>query len=322
MKITKSLLALAASALLAVPAFASRTDIDTLELRLGLDLDLVDANGTAFKGDIGAGYFVRDGLMVGARFDIDCDEAIFGSERTLELTLPAQCDECHGTGAAPGSQRVACKTCGGRGVIMGGGGFLRIQQTCPHCGGEGTVIEKPCRKCRGSGHTERPQKIEIKIPAGVDDGSRLRLAGKGAGGLRGGPNGDLYVLLSVRKSEIFVRDGLELGVDIPVSPFTAALGGTVEVPTPEGAAQLKIPPGTPNGKLFRLRGKGVPSLRGGPAGDLTARIVVEVPANLDRRQRERVEELQRLLGAENFPAAQALVQRTKTFFAHKEKLRK
>ena len=256
------------------------------------------------------------------RLDIDFDEAIFGSERTLELTLPAQCDECRGTGAAPGSQRVACKTCGGRGVIMGGGGFLRIQQTCPHCGGEGTVIEKPCRKCRGSGHPERPQKIEIKIPAGVDDGSRLRLAGKGAGGLRGGPNGDLYVLLSVRKSEIFVRDGLELGVDIPVSPFTAALGGTVEVPTPEGAAQLKIPPGTPNGKLFRLRGKGVPSLRGGPAGDLTARIVVEVPVNLGRREREKVEELQRLMGAGNFPAAQTLAQRTKTFFAHKEKLRK
>ena len=256
------------------------------------------------------------------RLEIDFDEAIFGSERELELTLPEQCSECGGTGAAAGSRRVTCKTCGGAGVVIGGSGFFQVRQTCPTCGGEGSVLEKPCRKCRGTGHVSAPRKIALKIPAGVDDGSRLRLAGKGGGGLRGGENGDLYVQLSVRESDIFEREGQYLGVDIPVSPVLAALGGTVSVPTPEGEAQLKIPAGTPNGKVFRLRGKGVPSLRGGPAGDLDARIVFEVPANLDRKQRAALEEFQKLSSASTFPAAQSFANRTKVFFAHRDKLRK
>ena len=256
------------------------------------------------------------------RLEIDFDEAIFGSERELELTLPEQCSECGGTGAAAGSRRVTCQTCGGAGVVIGGSGFFQVRQTCPTCGGEGSVLEKPCRKCRGTGHVSAPRKIALKIPAGVDDGSRLRLAGKGGGGLRGGENGDLYVQLSVRESDIFEREGQYLGVDIPVSPVLAALGGTVSVPTPEGEAQLKIPAGTPNGKVFRLRGKGVPSLRGGPAGDLDARIVFEVPANLDRKQRAALEEFQKLSSASTFPAAQSFANKTKVFFAHRDKLRK
>ena len=256
------------------------------------------------------------------RLEIDFDEAIFGSERELELTLPEQCSECGGTGAAAGSRRVTCKTCGGAGVVIGGSGFFQVRQTCPTCGGEGSVLEKPCRKCRGTGHVSAPRKIALKIPAGVDDGSRLRLAGKGGGGLRGGENGDLYVQLSVRESDIFEREGQYLGVDIPVSPVLAALGGTVSVPTPEGEAQLKIPAGTPNGKVFRLRGKGVPSLRGGSAGDLDARIVFEVPTNLDRKQRAALEEFQKLSSASTFPAAQSFANKTKVFFAHRDKLRK
>ena len=256
------------------------------------------------------------------RLEIDFDEAIFGSERELELTLPEQCSECGGTGAAAGSRRVTCKTCGGAGVVIGGSGFFQVRQTCPTCGGEGSVLEKPCRKCRGTGHVSAPRKIALKIPAGVDDGSRLRLAGKGGGGLRGGENGDLYVQLSVRESDIFEREGQYLGVDIPVSPVLAALGGTVSVPTPQGEAQLKIPAGTPNGKVFRLRGKGVPSLRGGPAGDLDARIVFEVPTNLDRKQRAALEEFQKLSSASTFPAAQSFANKTKVFFAHRDKLRK
>ena len=256
------------------------------------------------------------------RLEIDFDEAIFGSERELELTLPEQCSECGGTGAAAGSRRVTCKTCGGAGVVIGGSGFFQVRQTCPTCGGEGSVLEKPCRKCRGTGHVSAPRKIALKIPAGVDDGSRLRLAGKGGGGLRGGENGDLYVQLSVRESDIFEREGQYLGVDIPVSPVLAALGGTVSVPTPEGEAQLKIPAGTLNGKVFRLRGKGVPSLRGGPAGDLDARIVFEVPTNLDRKQRAALEEFQKLSSASTFPAAQSFANKTKVFFAHRDKLRK
>ena len=256
------------------------------------------------------------------RLEIDFDEAIFGSERTIDLTLPAQCSECGGSGAAPGSKRVTCKTCGGRGVVIGGGGFFQVRQTCPTCNGEGSVIEKPCKKCRGTGHVTSPQHIALKIPAGVDSGSRLRLSGKGAGGLRGGENGDLYVLLSVRDSEIFERDGLDLYVNIPVSPVTAALGGEVAVPTPEGEARLKIPAGTPNGKVFRLRGKGVTSLRGGSPGDLDARIVFEVPANLDRKQKELLEEFAKISRESTYPEAQSFANRTRVFFAHRDKLRK
>jgi len=254
------------------------------------------------------------------RLDVDFDEAIFGSERTLELTMPVQCDQCAGTGAAAGSKRVVCRTCRGSGVVLGGGGFLRIQQVCPTCGGEGYAVEKPCRNCRGKGHVEKPQKISLKIPAGVDNGSKLRLSGKGASGLRGGENGDLYVVLGVKQSEIFERDGLDLGVEVPVSPFDAALGGVIDVPTPEGVAQIKIPPGTANGKLFRLRGKGVPSLRGGSPGDLTVRVVIEVPSNLDRKQRSQLEELQKSIGANNYPEAQTFSNKMNRFFSHKEKL--
>ena len=256
------------------------------------------------------------------RLEIDFDEAIFGSERTLELTLPAQCADCHGTGAADGSKRVTCRTCNGRGVVIAGGGFFQVRQTCPTCGGEGTVIEKPCRSCRGTGHVTRPQKIALKIPAGVDSGSRLRLAGKGGGGLRGGENGDLYVQLEVRASDIFEREGQDLFVDVPVSPVVAALGGEISVPTPEGEAQLKIPAGTANGKVFRLRGKGVPSLRGGYPGDLDVRVVVEVPARLDRKQRAALEEFQKLASADVFPEAQRFANKAKVFFSHKEKLSK
>lgn len=300
------------------------------------DVDLSDIFSNLFGGGGGFSSFFgggrqqrradpnapRRGDDMTFRLDIDFDEALFGSERTIDITLPAQCDECGGTGAAKGSQRVTCKTCGGRGAVIGGGGFFQIRQTCPTCGGEGTVIEKPCRKCRGSGHVSAPQHISLKIPAGVDNGSRLRLAGKGAGGLRGGENGDLYVILGVRDSEIFDRDGLDLGINVPVSPMLAALGGSIEVPTPQGIAEIKIPAGTPNGKVFRLRGKGVPSLRGGFAGDLDARIVFEVPVNLDRAQRQALEDFQRVSRSDNFPQAQSLANKIKIFYSHKEKLSK
>lgn len=255
------------------------------------------------------------------RLDIDFDEAIFGSKRTIDLTLPAQCDECHGTGAAPGSRRTTCPTCHGTGVVIAGGGIFQIRQTCPRCSGEGSIIEKPCRACRGTGHITKPQHIELTIPQGVDSGSRLRLSGKGGGGVRGGEPGDLYVLIGVRPSEIFEREGLDLGVDVPVSPITAALGGTVDIPTPEGMAQIKIPAGTTNGKVFRLRGKGVHSFRGG-VGDLAARIVFEVPANLDKRQKELLEEFQRISTPSTFPAAQTFANKTRIFYSHKDKLKK
>ena len=302
------------------------------------DVDLNDILSSVF-GSMGGGGFgdffgggrrsrrtvdpnaPRRGEDMTFRLDIDFDEAVFGSERTLDLTLPDQCPDCHGAGSADGKFRT-CPTCGGNGVVIGGGGFFQVRQTCPTCGGNGQVIDHPCRKCRGTGFVRAPKHVSLKIPAGVDSGSRLRLAGQGGGGIRGGGNGDLYVLIGVRESDIFVRDGLDLGVDIPVSPAVLALGGTVSVPTPHGEAQLKIPAGTPNGKVFRLRGKGVPSLRGGSPGDLDARIVAEVPVGLDRKQREALEAFQKATSQNNFPAAQTFSNRVKVFFAHRDKLRK
>ena len=304
------------------------------------DVDLGDILNSFFGGGMGGGGFSsffggggrqrqradpnapRRGDDMTFRLNIDFDEAVFGSERTIDLDLPSECPACHGTGAAEGSQRVTCKTCGGHGVVIGGSGFFQIRQTCPHCGGEGSVIEKPCRKCRGTGQTTQTQHISLKIPAGVDSGSRLRLAGKGAGGVRGGQNGDLYVLIGVGQSDIFEREGQDLFVDVPISPVVAALGGEVAVPTPEGEARLKIPAGTPNGRTFRLRGKGVPSLRGGGNGDLDVRLVFEVPANLDRKQREALETFQKISTQSNFPEAQRLANKAKVFFAHRDKLRK
>jgi len=253
------------------------------------------------------------------RINIDFDEAVFGSERTIDLQLPRECEECHGTGSADG-KRTMCKECRGTGTKEVRSGLFQVRQTCRACGGEGTVIEKPCRKCHGSGQQPKTEHITLKIPAGVDTGSRLRLAGKGAGGLRGGENGDLYVHLQVGESDIFERDGLNLYVDVPVSPVDAALGCTVEVPTPDGLAELKLPAGTPNGKILRLRGKGIASLRGLGRGDLDVRIVFEVPVDLDRKQKAALEDFNKRIKPGNFPELARLKQRMNVFFSHKEKL--
>ena len=303
--------------------------------------DIFSAFGDIFGGHGGGGFGGFESMFGGGgrqqradpnaprrgddmtyRLDIDFDEALFGSSRDLELTMPCECDECHGSGAAAGSKRVTCPTCGGRGQVIGGSGFFQVRQTCPRCGGEGMIVEKPCKKCRGTGQVTKPQKIALKIPAGVDNGSRLRLSGKGAGGLRGGPAGDLYVQLVVRDSDLFEREGQDLFIDVPVSPIVAALGGSVDVPTPEGAATLKIPAGTPNGKAFRLRGKGVPSLRGGAAGDLDVRLVFEVPTNLDRKQKAALEEFLKYSSPSTYPKAQSFANKTKVFFSHRDRLKK
>ena len=301
------------------------------------DVDLNDILNSFFHGAAGGGFSSffgggstrqrrvdpnapRRGDDMNFRLDIDFDEAVFGSERTIDLQLPRECEECHGTGSADGAKRSTCKTCSGRGVVVGGSGFFQIRQTCPDCGGEGAVIDKPCRKCHGSGQQPKTEHIALKIPAGVDTGSRLRLAGKGAGGLRGGENGDLYVHLQVGESDIFERDGLNLYVDVPVSPVDAALGCTVEVPTPDGLAELKLPAGTPNGKILRLRGKGIASLRGLGRGDLDVRIVFEVPVDLDRKQKAALEDFNKRVKPGNFPELARLKQRMNVFFSHKEKL--
>ena len=280
--------------------------------------DIFSMFGDLFGGRGGGHFGGGDDMTM--ELDIDFDEALFGSERTIDLTLPDACPSCHGTGAADGAKRVTCPTCGGHGQVIGGNGFFQVRQTCPKCGGSGSVIEKPCPTCRGSGQVRTPRKLTLRIPRGVDTGSRLRLGGKGAGGLRGGEPGDLYVVLRVRDSEIFEREGVDLAVDVPVSPLLAAVGGTVDIPTPDGMAQLKLAAGTPNGKLLRLRGKGMPDLRGGPQGDLLARIVFEVPQRLTGRQRSAMEDLAKSLDASNFPEARAFADKVKVFYSHKDKL--
>jgi molecular chaperone DnaJ len=295
--------------------------------------DIFSAFGDLFTGGGGFGDFFGgdsrrkvdpnaplDGDDMTLQVDIDFDEAIFGSQRTIDIKLPAQCSECGGTGCAAGSKRTVCTTCGGRGEVIGGSGFFRVRQTCHVCRGEGVIVEKPCRKCRGAGYELKAANIEFRIPKGIDSGARLRLSGKGGAGLRGGQPGDLYITLNVKESEIFEREGLNLGVDVPVSPILAALGGMVSVPTPEGEAQLKIPAGTPNGKVFRLRGKGVTSYRSNMVGDVEARIVFEVPVGLNRQQLEVLESLNKSLTQSNFPNAQRLADKSRIFFAHKKKL--
>ena len=304
------------------------------------DIDLGDILNSVFGGGMGGGGFGGFGGMFGGgrrqadpegpqrgadmsmELEVDFEEALFGSERTLDLTLPEECDQCHGSGAAKGSRRTTGSTCGGRGAVVRGNGFFQVRQTCPKCGGEGSVIEQPCQSCHGSGQMRSKRQVSLRIPKGVDTGSRLRLAGKGGGGLRGGEPGDLYVVVRVRDSEIFMRDGLDLAVDVPVSPISAAVGGEVDVPTPDGIANLKIPSGTPNGKLFRLRGKGMPSLRGMGTGDLVVRIVFEVPQRLTAKQRGLLDDLAKILEPENFPETQRLSSATKQFYSRKEKLTK
>ena len=302
------------------------------------DVDLNDILGAFFGGGRGGFGGFGDFFGGGRRradpdgpqpgddmtmaLEIDFDEAIFGSERTLNLTVPDQCPDCHGTGAARGSSRKTCPTCGGHGQVISGGGFFQVRQTCPKCGGAGTVVEKPCPTCRGAGQVRAPRTLTLRIPKGVDTGASLRISGKGGGGLRGGPPGDLYVKLRVRPSEIFEREDNDLYVNVPVSPFTAALGGSVDIPTPDGTANLKIAAGTPNGKMMRLRGKGVPDLHGGPPGDMVARVVFEVPQRLSGKQRGAMEDLAKGLDDSNFPEAQAFARRVKAFYDHKDKLAK
>lgn len=303
------------------------------------DVDLSDILNSVFGGAMGGGGFDFGGMFGGGRrradpeapqrgadmsmeLEVDFEEALFGSERTIELTLPEQCHTCGGTGAARGAKRVKCPTCGGRGAVIRGNGFFQVRQTCPKCGGEGSIIERPCPDCNGTGQTRARRKVSLKIPKGVDTGSRLRLSGKGGGGLRGGEPGDLYVIVRVRDSDIFLRDGLDLAIDVPLSPVTAAVGGSVDVPTPDGIATLNIPSGTPNGKQFRMRGKGMPSLRGMSSGDLVVRVVLEVPQRLTARQRGLLDDLAKTLDSTNFPESQRLATAAKRFYLRKDKLAK
>ena len=236
--------------------------------------------------------------------EISFEDSVYGVTKEVTIPRSCDCDECEGSGCAPGSSKKSCPRCGGTGQVTTRQGFFAMQQTCPNCRGTGQIIEKPCQKCHGSGRVRTEKKIPVRIVPGVDTGSRLRVTGEGDGGFRGGPNGNLYVVTHVRPSAIFERDGVDLYCQLPIDFATAALGGVVEVPTVSGMTKMKIAPGTQNGANLRIKGKGMPSLRGAGRGDLHVLIQVETPVNLGEDAKKLLAEFQTKVTAGNRPVAE------------------
>jgi len=255
------------------------------------DVDLEDLLGGMFGGG-GARRRARPsrGADLETEVTLSFDDAMAGVTLPVTLTGPAPCTTCHGTGAAPGTHPIVCPTCSGSGQVAVNQGLFSMAQTCPQCRGTGRLIETPCPACGGTGATRRKRTIQVKVPAGVKDGARIKVAGKGEPGASGGPPGDLFVRVHVRPHELFGRKGNDLTVDVPVTFPEAALGAHVQVPTLHGPVTLKVPAGTPSGKTFRVRGKGAPK-RGGGHGDLLATVTVDVPRKLSREQKKLVEQL-------------------------------
>jgi molecular chaperone DnaJ len=235
------------------------------------------------------------------RYDlkISFTDAAFGLTTTLDLEKLATCQDCHGSGAAPGTAPETCRTCQGRGQVIQSSGFFTISSPCPHCGGHGKFISKPCKRCNGMGKESARKKVQVKIPAGVETGSRLRLSGEGEAGDHGGPHGDLYVFLTVEEHDFFQRSNDDIICRIPISFVQAALGATIEVPTLETKEKLKVPKGTQTGRTFRLKGRGIPHLRGYGRGDQIIEIFVKTPVDLDRKQEELLKEFEKLSHADN-----------------------
>ena len=250
------------------------------------------------------------------RYDMEITfmEAAQGCEKDVPVTKLDQCDICHGSGAERGATVKTCPTCGGRGQVISSRGIFSIAQTCPRCEGRGQVIDKPCAACRGSGRRERMSKIKIKIPPGVDTGARLRSVGNGEAGVRGGPAGDLYVVLHVKSHDIFVREGDDLICEVPISFVQAALGAEIEVPTLTSTAQIRIPAGTQSSTVFRIKGKGIKNVQGYGWGDLLVRVVVEVPTKLNAAQRGKLQEFAELCDENVNPIAKGFFERAKNLF--------
>src|SRR5213080_2648883 len=259
--------------------------------------DLGDLFGGIFGGRGRPGGAQRTQARRGNDFEVivnlSFEDSLEGVHTKIPVTLETACSECHGSGAKPGTAPKICPECHGRGVVAESQGFFALSQPCPRCHGNGTVIEDPCPRCGGSGRERRTKRYTVKIPAGVKDGTRIRLKGKGEAGFAGGEAGDLYVVTRVQPSTLYERRGDDLIVDVPVTFSEAALGATVEVPTPDGPVSVKVKPGTQEGTLLRVKGKGAPKLKGSGRGDLLARVKVEVPKKLNKRERELLEELGR-----------------------------
>lgn len=299
--------------------------------------DLQDILGSIFGGgggifdDIFGGGGGRrrsrrpGGAQPGAdlRFDIEVDfeEAAFGSKREITLPVAEQCDTCSGSGAKPGTRRETCRQCGGGGHVVSGGGFFQVRQICPVCRGEGTMVTNPCTKCGGGGRIKVQRRITLRIPRGVETGSRLRLSGKGEGGIKGGPAGDLYVVIRVKPHPLFRRREDDLFCEMPVQFEILALGGQIQVPTIDGYAKLKIASGTETGKVFRLRNKGIPSVEGYGRGDLHVQVVTEVPAKLSGKQKKLLTEYQSTTSDSNYPAAKRFRDQAEAFFERKKAMK-
>jgi molecular chaperone DnaJ len=258
------------------------------------NVDLSDLLGQ-FGGIFGRGGARRArpqperGADLESRVRLSFDDALAGVQVRVPVEVDAPCHTCHGTGAAPGTAPITCPVCGGSGTVSDSHGLFALSQPCPRCRGNGIIVETPCPTCHGTGHERVTKRYAVKIPAGAKDGTRVRLKGKGEPGRNGGPAGDLYVVVSVEPSPLYERRDADLDLDVPVTSPEAALGATVEIPTPEGPVNLKVPAGTESGKLLRVKGRGAPKLKGGGKGDLLARVKITVPKKLSKAEKEALE---------------------------------
>ncbi len=250
------------------------------------------------------------------RYDMEItfEEAVRGADKEISLTKLEVCEPCRGSGGEAGSGRKACPTCHGRGQVVTARGIFSIAQTCPRCKGAGQTIEKPCKACNGEGRREKASKVKLRIPAGVDSGARLRSTGNGEGGMRGGPPGDLYVVLHVKEHEIFQREGDDIVCEVPIHFADAALGAEIEVPTLTEPAQIRIPPGTQNGSVFRLKGRGVKNVQGYGHGDLHVRVTIEVPTKLNSAQKAKLKEFAELCDPSVSPMRESFFEKAKNIF--------
>ena len=278
-----------------------------------------DVFGDIFGGGRGRQSRARQGADLRYNLEMTLEEAVRGKEVEIRVPTLVACEHCNGSGAKKGSSPKTCPTCHGNGQVQMRQGFFAVQQTCPTCSGRGKIISDPCNECHGQGRTEKTKTLSVKIPAGVDTGDRIRLSGEGEAGESGAPAGDLYVQVHVRDHDIFTRDGNNLYCEVPLSFTTAALGGELQVPTLDGKVKLKISPETQTGRMFRLRGKGVKSVRSGAIGDLLCKVVVETPVNLSSKQKDLLRELEESMGkgsdaAKHRPKEQGFFDGVKKFF--------
>lgn len=287
----------------------------------GQGADFGDIFGDVF-GDIFGGGGRRQRASRGAdlryNMELTLEEAVRGVTKEIQIPTLEECEVCHGSGGKSGSTPQTCSTCQGQGQVHMRQGFFTVQQSCPHCQGRGTIIKDPCNTCHGHGRVEKNKTLSVKIPAGVDTGDRIRLTGEGEAGEQGAPAGDLYVQVQVKQHAIFERDGNDLYCEVPINFAMAALGGEIEVPTLDGRVKLKIPAETQTGKQFRMRGKGVKSVRGGAQGDLLCRVLVETPVSLNEKQKTLLRDLEESFGGaageHNSPRAKSFLDGVKKFF--------